>query len=198
MHEGARLLFERALDGEPALPAGEMAREARVAGRRLRRRRAVAVGAAAAVIAVLAGVTAVDVTPRPAGDMPRPVAMMLADSACTFAASEDATDAVIVLRLDISDRQRRDLDATVRSDRGVRVVRFESAQQAYARFKRKYADTPALVNAVKVDQTPDTFLVTLAEPSAHPGFLARFGKATGVDVIFTYRCPDGLSIGEGR
>jgi cell division transport system permease protein len=202
MDEGVRLLFKRALDGEPAVPASEMAREARVVGRRLRRWRGVAVGAAAGVIAVLAGVMAVALTPQPAGDttppVPRPVAMMMADPACTFPAYDDATDAVIFLRMDITDRQRRDLDATVRSDRRVRGVQFESGQQAYARFKRIYADVPALVGAVKVDQVPDSFLVTLAEPSAYAGFLAQFSKAGGVDEIVGYRCPDGLSKGEGR
>jgi len=208
MDEGVRLLFKRALDREPALPAGELAREARVAGRRLRRRRRVAVGAAAGVTALLAGVTAVALTPQPAGDttppgdttrpVPQPVAMMMADPACTFPAHDHATDAVIFLRLDITDRQRRDLDATVRSARTVRVVRFASAQQTFARFKQTYADAPAVIAAVKVDQIPDSFLVTLAAPATYPGFLAQFGKAGGVDAIVGYRCPEGLSIGEGR
>lgn len=202
MDEGVRLLFERALGGEPAVPAGEMAREARVVGRRLRRRRGLAVGAAAGVVAVLAGAMAVAATPQPADDttppVPWQVAMMMADPACTFPAAGNATDAAIFLRVDITDRQRRELDATLRSDRSVRGVRFESRQQAYARFKQIYADVPDLVGAVKVDQLPESFRVTLAEPSAYAGFLAQFSKAGGVDEIVGYRCPDGLPRGAGR
>ena len=208
MDEGVRLLFKQALDGEPAVPAGEMAREARVMGRRLRRRRGLALGAAAGVAAVLAGVMAVAVMPQPAGDttppgdatppVPRPVAMMMVDPACTFSAHDDATDAVIFLRLDITDRQRRDLGATVGSDRRVRGVRFESRQQSYDQFKRLYSDSPDLVNSVEVDQIPESFLVELAEPSAFAGFLAQFSKAGGVDEIVGFKCPDGLPKGEGR
>jgi hypothetical protein len=203
MDDGVRLLFERALDGEPAVPASEMAREARVVGRRLRRRRGLAAGAAAAgVVAALAGAMAVAATPQPAGEttspVPWPAAMMMAEPACTYPAAGNATDAVILLRLDITDRQRRDLGATLRSDRRVRGVRFESRQQAYARFKRLYADAPDLVGAVKVDQVPESFLVTLAEPSPYAGFLAQFSKAGGVDEIVGYRCPDGLPNGAGR
>jgi hypothetical protein len=175
MDEGIRLLFKRVLDGEPAVPAGEMAREARVAGRRLRRRRrGLAVGAVAGVIAVLAGVLAVATTPQPASDttplgnptpVPRPVAMMMVDPACTFPAYNDATVAVIFLRVNVTDQQRRDLDATVRSDRRVRGVRFESAQDAYDRFARLYADAPDLVGSVKIDQVPESFLVEHVEPS---------------------------------
>jgi hypothetical protein len=201
MDDGVRLLFERALDGEPAVPASDMAREARVVGRRLRRRRGLAAGAAG-VVAVLAGAMAVAATSQPAGDttspVPWPVAMMMADPACTFPAHDDATDAVIFLRVDITDQQRRDLDATVRSDRRVRGVRFESRQQAYARFKQIYSDAPDLVGAVKVDQMPDSFLVTLAEPSPYAEFRAQFSKAGGVDEIVGYSCPDGLPKGAGR
>jgi cell division transport system permease protein len=99
--------------------------------------------------------------------------------------------------VDISDRQRRDLGAALRSDPGLRGVRFESRQQVYARFKRIYAEAPDLVGAVKVDQIPESFLVTLAEPAAYAGFHARFTKA-GVDEIVGYRCPAGRPMGAGR
>jgi hypothetical protein len=161
------------------------------------------------VIAVLAGVLAVDTTQQPASDttpladdttpsVPRPVAMMMVDPTCTFAAYDDATDAVIYLRMDVTDQQRRDLGDTVRSDRRVRAVRFESAQDAYTRFARLYAFAPDLVASVKVDQIPDAFLVDLAEPPAFAGFLARFGGTGGVDEIIGFKCPTGLRKGEGR
>lgn len=54
MDQDLHVLFERTLDGEPA-PPGDLARDARARGRRLRRRRGMLVaGAAGGVIAVAA------------------------------------------------------------------------------------------------------------------------------------------------
>jgi hypothetical protein len=202
MDEGVRLLFERALDGEPAALVDDMAREARVAGRRLRRRRGLAMGAAAGVVAVVTGAIAITATPQPAGDttppVPSRVARILGDPACTFPASGEVADAVIVLRADITDRQRRELGATLRSDPEVRDVRFQSRAKAYERFKRIYSDAPDLVAAVNLDQVPESYLVTLAEPAAYAGFFAQFTEAGGVDDIVGYRCPDGARKGAGR
>lgn len=219
MDEGVRLLFERAFDGEPTAPAEDMAREARRLGRRLRRRRGLAAAAAAGVAVVVAGAMALAATPHQAGDptrhpaggpaprsagdptrpMPWPVAMiMMMDPACTFPAAGDPTGAVIILRTDITDQQRGDLDAALRSDPSVRDARFESRDRAYAQFERLYADAPELVGGVDADLISDSFLVTLVESSAYPGFRARFALAGGVDEIVGYRCPEGPRRGAGR
>jgi hypothetical protein len=202
MDEGVRLLFERALDGEPAASGGDMAREARAAGRRLRRRRGLAVGAAAGVGAAVVGAIAVTAAPQPAGDttLPAPsrVAMMVADPRCAVPATREATDAVVLLRMDITDRQRHDLDARLRSDPRVRGVKFESQEQAYARFKQIYADAPDLLRAVRVDQLPELFRVSLVEPSAYEGFFAQLTNTGGVEEVAGFRCPDGPSKGVGR
>lgn len=123
---------------------------------------------------------------------------MLVDPACTFPATGDATNAVILLRAGITDRQRGDLDAALRADPTARAVHFENSQEAYARFARLYADAPDLVASVKADQLPESYRVELAGPRDYAGFRARFGAAGGVEEIIGCTCPPGLGKGAGR
>lgn len=199
MDQNLRGLFERALDAEP-VPPGDLAQEAMMRGTRLRRRRSLlAGGGAAGVVAVFATVVALNMT-APTGEtipLVAPAAMRLpVNAACTWPVHRAATDVSIFLRTDITNQQRLDLNTTLQADPLVRSVRFESREQAYAKYMALWEDTPDLVQAVTADQMPESFRVKLAEPSQYTTFVAGLKNMRGIDEIIGSMCPQGSGEGE--
>jgi cell division transport system permease protein len=197
--QNLRGLFERALETEPA-PPGDFAHEVMIRGTRLRRRRSLlAGGGAAGVVAVLAIVAALNMT-APTSETTPPVARaamrMQVSAACTLGADRRATDALVFLRADITDQQRLDLDRALQSDPLLRSVRFQSQEQAYARFLEVYKDAPELMGGVKAEMLPESFIIKIAEPSKYPTFLAKFKDSRGVEEIDAWACPQGSGEGE--
>jgi cell division transport system permease protein len=188
-------LFERALAAEPVPPPGDLARTAMTHGTRLRRRRRlVAGGSAAGVVAVLATIVALNVA-APAGRQHPPTAA--AQSMCSSAA-RPANDVSIVLRDDISDAQRGELNAALRSDPLVRDVRFESHEQAYVRFEVLWRNSPEFAKSVRADELPESFRVTLRVASAYPEFLTGIENMGGIDSILGGACPPSPAAREGE
>jgi len=186
VQQDLRGLFERALDDEPA-PPGDPAGQAMAQGRRIRRRRRVLVGgsAAGAVVAVLA---TLNVALAPAEPTPPPVtaaAVMLAARGAPCAETLTRADQVSVfLDEDISESQRFNLDAALRADPIVRDLRFETREQAYAQFVKLWKDSPEFVASVGPDNLPESFRMTLAEPTRYPEFAAEILRQPGVgDVV---------------
>ncbi|MEU7907965.1 permease-like cell division protein FtsX [Actinoplanes sp. NPDC049118] len=192
MDQNLRSLFERALDDEP-VPPGDPARMAMAQGRRIRRRRGLLVGGSAAV-AVVAAVVAVNValgpTEPPRTTSAAAAAMMVpADPACTLPAQDRASDISIFLADDITASQRSGLQAALQADPQVRDLRYDSREEAFTRFKQLWADDPDFVASVSVYSLPESFRMTLAEPSAYPAFAARFQGRDGVDDLVGLACP---------
>ena len=162
-------------------------------GRRIRRRRGLLAGGAAAA-AVVAAVVAVNVSVVPAA--PPPVmsaaqAMMVpADPRCTWPAQDRASDVSIFLARDITASQRSDLRAALQADPLVRDLRFESREEAFARFKQRWADSPDFVAAVSADSVPESFRMALAEPSGYPAFAAKLRDRAGVADLVGSVCPE--------
>lgn len=108
----------------------------------------------AGVVAVLAAVVALTTTAGTGEPTPQRVvlaAMLPAtDTACVSPVRREATDAAVLLRIDITDRQRLDLQKALRSDPTVRDVRFESRDQPYARF----TEVPAGATAEATAEAP--------------------------------------------
>jgi hypothetical protein len=192
VEQNLRGLFDRALDDEPAPPPGDPARMAMAQGRRIRRRRGLLVGGSTAV-AVLGVLIMANVTLTPAAPPPRvsvAEAMMApADPSCTWPAQDRASEVSIFLSYHITASQRSDLQAALQADPLVRDLRFESHEEAYARFRRLWADSPEFVASVTADAVPESFRMRLAEPTAYPVFAARFRARVGIADLVGVRCP---------
>lgn len=188
MHDSLPALFDRALGDEP--PMGELATEAMAIGSRLRRRRRLLTGGGAAgVVTVLVTVIALNAARTPMPEPAEAVAMAMRP-ACADA-GRASFEVAVFLRADVTDQQRDDLYQALRSDIRVREVRYESKQQAYAKFAQMYRDAPDLVAAVKTEQLPESFRVELRDRSGYPRFASEVGGAPGVETLAAARCESG-------
>ncbi|MCZ7434867.1 permease-like cell division protein FtsX [Micromonospora sp. WMMC241] len=203
MDQNLHVLFERALGVEPAPPAGELAREAMTAGTALRRRRGrLAGGAAAGVVAVAATLVALNLAPSSREPVSPVVAagalMPSTDPTCDRRWGYEPVDVRVFLRPEITDQQRLDLREALRSDPLVRSVAFQSHDEAYARFKEMYRDSPDLVDAVRPEQMPESFQVRLARAADFSRLVTNFHDTGGVDQILGGPCPARSGAGEGE
>ncbi|MEU2613354.1 permease-like cell division protein FtsX [Micromonospora sp. NPDC007271] len=89
----------------------------------------------------------------------------------------------IFLKTDVNDQQRNDLKAKLDSDPLIKGVTYVDKQQAYERFQKMYADAPDLVNAVKPDQLPESFRLTLNNPEQYKNIYDEYKASEGVDEI---------------
>jgi cell division transport system permease protein len=200
--QNLRDLFERALDAEPAPPPGDLARTAMAQGTRLRRRSTLIVGGGAAgLVAVIATVLALNLTGPPGETAPRvaAAAMAPASAGCTAAVRKSADDVSLFLLPSVTRQRRDDLGNALAADPLVRSYTFETREQAYRRFKVRWADNPDLVKGVRADQFPEAFHVKLKNPATYMAFVAKFKSAPGVDQIVGSSCPaPRASSGEGE
>ncbi|MDG4772713.1 permease-like cell division protein FtsX [Solwaraspora sp. WMMD792] len=203
--EQLRTYFDRALDSEPAPPAppADLARAAMAGGVRLRRRRRLTIGGTAVAVAALAAVAAGLAAPVP--DAPAPVPAQVptpsASPGCELVrpTSDDvATEAAVYLSVDVTAEQRRAVDAALRADPQVGSVEYESRQDAYQRFVRRYQDDPAvlldhpdLMEKVTPDQLPESFRITLANPSAYQQVSGGLQAMPGVETVTGWFCRYG-------
>ncbi|MEV0002289.1 permease-like cell division protein FtsX [Micromonospora sp. NPDC050980] len=89
----------------------------------------------------------------------------------------------IFLKTDAPPEQREALDAKLKADPLVKDVEFVDKEQAYKRFQQMYADAPDLVNAVKADQLPESFRITLNDPQQYKQIYDQYKTAEGIDTI---------------
>ncbi|QLQ39432.1 permease-like cell division protein FtsX [Micromonospora robiginosa] len=89
----------------------------------------------------------------------------------------------IFLKTDAPQDQRDALDAKLKADPLVKDVEFVDKDQAYKRFQQMYADAPDLVNAVKADQLPESFRITLNDPQRYKQIYDQYKTAEGIDTI---------------
>jgi cell division transport system permease protein len=82
----------------------------------------------------------------------------------------------------VTEEQKRAIDSALRKLPSVEGVRFESRQEAYARFKEQFKDAPDLVAATKPDSLPESFRVTLRTASGYCE-VARVRSLPGVSEV---------------
>lgn len=176
-----RVLFDRALVDEPPPPPGDLAQEAMAGGRRLRRRRHLLAGGAASVVTVLAAVLALNV----ADDVPTvPVVMSSSSPPATHpACTRETMVVVLLLRYDVTDQQRADLDEALRADPRVVEVRYASDESAYARFMRDYHNTPGAGGGA----APEAFHVRIERKDWKQ--VDEYGRRPGVYTAVMPACP---------
>ncbi|MEV4820466.1 permease-like cell division protein FtsX [Micromonospora sp. NPDC049274] len=89
----------------------------------------------------------------------------------------------IFLSQEVSEQQRTDLDAKLKSDPLVKEVIYVNKDEAYKKFQEMYQDAPDLVNAVKPDQLPESFRLKLNNPEQYKNIYDQYKDTEGVDEI---------------
>lgn len=198
MQEHLRDAFERELDAEPPPPLGNVIEQAMRQGTRLRRRRTVAVGAAAAsVLAVLATAAGLAVPALRTADAPhtsaaatqeRAAATLCEDTSDVWYFRDGRSDVEIYLRHDVTAAQISSLNADLRVDPLVRTVQFDSREAAYAKFKDLYRDSPDVARSAP-PELHGIFRVELKDPRAYQTFTARFTGRPGIGNVVDHAVP---------
>jgi cell division transport system permease protein len=99
----------------------------------------------------------------------------------------DKIEVSIFLKPDVNAEQRDGLRAALDADPLVREVIYESKDQAYEKFRTMYADTPALIEAVKPGQLPESFRVKLKDPERYQDIYTAYNGRDGIDTILDQR-----------
>ncbi|MFI5836058.1 permease-like cell division protein FtsX [Micromonospora sp. NPDC051300] len=89
----------------------------------------------------------------------------------------------IFMKTDAPQEQRDALEAKLNDDPLVDKVEYVNKEEAYKRFQQMYADAPDLVNAVKADQLPESFRITLNDPQQYKQIYDQYKTAEGIDTI---------------
>ncbi|MET8910832.1 permease-like cell division protein FtsX [Micromonospora sp. NPDC004551] len=89
----------------------------------------------------------------------------------------------IFLKTDVNDQQRTDLETKLKADPLIKEVTYVDKTEAYKRFQQMYADAPDLVNAVKPDQLPESFRLTLNNPEQYKNIYDEYKASEGIDTI---------------
>ncbi|MFC0028757.1 permease-like cell division protein FtsX [Micromonospora chaiyaphumensis] len=89
----------------------------------------------------------------------------------------------IFLKTDVNDQQRTDLQTKLEADPLIKEVTYVDKTEAYKRFQQMYADAPDLVNAVKPDQLPESFRLTLNNPEQYKNIYDEYKASEGIDTI---------------
>jgi cell division protein FtsX len=104
-------------------------------------------------------------------------------SGCPAPVSPDGRRATVFLRAEATDEQREAIAAELRSLPGIASFEFSSKQDAYERFKEIYACAPDLVDPIRPESLPESFIVTLTDPAAGPVLRNRIAGMPGVDTV---------------
>ncbi|MCX5069393.1 permease-like cell division protein FtsX [Micromonospora lupini] len=89
----------------------------------------------------------------------------------------------IFLSQEVSEQQRTDLDAKLKTNPLVKEVIYVNKDEAYKKFQEMYQDAPDLVNAVKPDQLPESFRLKLNNPEQYKNIYDQYKDTEGVDEI---------------
>lgn len=92
-------------------------------------------------------------------------------------------DVSVYLRDDVSPSQQRELNKILLQMPEVSIVRYESKDAAYERFKVIFEDQPDLVNNTSPDALPASFRVRLENPEQFAVVEARLAGQPGIDNI---------------
>ncbi|GLW35041.1 permease-like cell division protein FtsX [Actinoplanes regularis] len=80
-------------------------------------------------------------------------------------------------------------------DPGLAALAFESREEAYSKFRTRWATNPDLLAAVTVTDFPAAFRLRLQPGTDFPAVRARYENAAGVDRIVGRRCAKDAPVG---
>ncbi|MES9535733.1 permease-like cell division protein FtsX [Spirillospora sp. NPDC049024] len=84
---------------------------------------------------------------------------------------------------DVTDQQRQTLKAQLEKMPQVSQVQYENKQQAYARFKDRFAGSPGFVESTREGDIPDSFRVKLKNPEEYKAVAQAMLNQPGVDSV---------------
>lgn len=90
---------------------------------------------------------------------------------------------VVYLKDTITDAQRQDLEAQLRSRPGVVSVAYSSKSDALGQLRAQFADRPALIQAVEGNPLPASYQVVLKDPSLASPLADQVRSLDGVDDV---------------
>jgi cell division transport system permease protein len=93
----------------------------------------------------------------------------------------------IFLKPDVTADQRTTLQADLEKDPLVKKVEYVSHDEAYAKFKEWYHDSPDLIDSIKADTLPESFRVKLHDPTKFQSIADRYHDREGIDEIIDQR-----------
>ena len=83
----------------------------------------------------------------------------------------------------VTQDQRKAIGDDIRAMPQVQEVFYESQQDAYARFKKQFADSPDLVNNVTADALPESYRVKLRNPTQFEVVASSLRDRPGVEQV---------------
>jgi cell division protein FtsX len=99
----------------------------------------------------------------------------------TFGATR--TDPEIFMKVDATDAQIAAVRQALATNPDVASFQFLDHDQAYAKFKHIYRDQPGLIAKTTPNDLPESFVVTLKDPSMGAALQAVFELLDGVDTV---------------
>ncbi|MEV3923981.1 permease-like cell division protein FtsX [Actinomadura coerulea] len=84
---------------------------------------------------------------------------------------------------DVTDQQRETLKAQLAKMPQVSDVQYENKQQAYTRFKDRFAGSPGFVESTREGDIPDSFRVKLKNPEEYKAVAQAMLNQPGVDSV---------------
>jgi hypothetical protein len=94
-------------------------------------------------------------------------------------------DADVFMKIGASAKDTDAVRSALQSDPVVETFQFVSPTDAYAIFKKDFANQPALVESTKPGDLPASFRILLEPGRSKTAFEARYRSATGVDMIIS-------------
>jgi len=89
----------------------------------------------------------------------------------------------VFLKADVTEEQRKGLEAELKGDSLVQDVTYESKELAWERFKTQFRDAPDLVNATKPESLPESFRIKLKNPKQFNEINEKYRERAGVSEI---------------
>ncbi|TDD79468.1 permease-like cell division protein FtsX [Actinomadura rubrisoli] len=84
---------------------------------------------------------------------------------------------------DVNDTQRKTLQDQLKKMSQVSDVQYENKQQAYTRFKDRFAGSPGFVESTREGDIPDSFRVKLKKPEEYKAVAQAMLGQPGVDTV---------------
>ena len=84
---------------------------------------------------------------------------------------------------EVTQQERQQLATDLGATPQVKTVFYESKDQAYARFKEQFKDSPDLVANVNPDALPESYRIKLRDPSKFEVVASAFRDRPGVDAV---------------
>jgi cell division transport system permease protein len=93
----------------------------------------------------------------------------------------------VFLKSDITDTQRQAIDSAIAQSPLVKSRSYETKEQAFARFKELWQDSPDFVKSIGPNSLPESFRVKLKNPEQYKEFASQIQGLQGIDQIIDQR-----------